>query len=211
MDKKFQSYSTLEEIENRRLEKEQTERQLKELKIIKNKLEEHFNFKIESYIIHDIIENEYYGHFCSMVNLAVTNDRLTEKNGEILKQGVKEMFEIDGDYDRLNKAVVLGGFNYDKWYKKYHNEEIIDLKKYLNKADKLTLKKLKIEVKNKILTNFEYDVLKGKVLEYYKDEEEMDALDLELYKPLEGTGVSVEEYNTLLNKFEYISKEFGIF
>ena len=75
MDKKFQNYSTLEEIENRRLEKEHTERQLKELKIIKNRLEEHFNFKIESYIIHDIIENEDYGHFCSMVNLAVTNDR----------------------------------------------------------------------------------------------------------------------------------------
>ena len=211
MDKKFQSYSTLEETENKKLDKERTERQLKELKLIKNKLEEHFNFKIESYIIHDIIENEDYGHFCSMVNLAVANDRLTESNGEILKQGIKEMFEIDADSECLNKAVVLGGFNYDKWYKKYHNEEIIDLKKYLDKSDRLTLKKLKIEVKNKILTNFEYDVLKGKVLEYYKDEEEMDALDLELCKPLEGTGVSLEEYNTLLNKFEYISKEFGIF
>lgn len=211
MENKFQNYTTVEEIERVNLERKHLEKRRKELKIIKDKLEEHFNFEIESYIIDDIVDNEEYRHFCLMVNLAVQNNKLTEKDGEVLKQGIKELFKIDGDYDRLNKTVIIGGFNYDEWYEKYHTEEIIDINKYLNKEDKTILKKLSIPVKNKILTNYEYDVLKGYVLEYYRNEEEMDKFDLSLSKPLDNTGVSREEYNKVLEKFENISNEYGTF
>lgn len=209
MESEFQNYAEIEQ--ERRIDREQVERKLKEIHLVKEKLEEHFGFEIESYIIHDIVCNEDYHHFKSMVNLAVENNRLTEEEGETLKQGIKEMFEIDGEFDRLNKAVVLGGFNYDKWYKQYHNEEIIDLNKYLDKEDKKILKKLSIPIKDKILTNYEYDVIKGYVLEYYRNEEEMDELELAECKPLDGTGITREEYNKVLEKFENISNEYGTF
>ena len=209
MENKFQKYTETEEI--RKLDKEQIERKLKEIHIIKDKLEEHFGFEIESYIIDDILCNENYHHFKSIVKLAVDNNRLTEQEGEILKQGIKEMFEIEGDFDRLNKTFILGSFNYEKWYNQYHNEEIIDLNKYLNKADKKILKKLSIALKDKVLTNYEYDLIKGYLLEYYRNEEEMNVIELAQCKPLEGTGVTREEYNKVLAKFEDISKEYGIF
>lgn len=209
MESEFQNYTEIEE--ERRIDRERVERKLKELHLIKEKLEEHFGFEIESYIVDDIVCNEDYHHFKSMVNLAIDNNRLTEENAETLKQGIKELFEIEGDFDRLNKAVVLGGFNYDKWYKQYHNEEIIDLNKYLDRADKKILKKLSITLKDKVLTNYEYDLIKGYVLEYYRNEDEMNALELAQCKPLEGTGVTREEYNKVLEKFENISNEYGIF
>lgn len=211
MDNKAQNYATVEEIEKTKLKREQLEKKVKELLLVKEKLEEHFGFDIEGYIIEDIIDNEDYQHFCLIVNLAVTSNRLTKEQGERLKQGVKELFKIEGDYDRLNKSYILGGFNYDEWYKKYHNEEIIDLNKYLDKEDKKILKKLSIQIKNKVLTNYEYDVIKGDLLEYYRNEEEMDTLELSMCKPLDNTGVSREEYNRVLDKFENISNEFGTF
>lgn len=210
MENEVEIYAIQEE-ERKRIHKQQIERRIKEINLIKDNLEEKFGFKIESYIIDDIVSNEDYHHFSLMVDLAVENNRLTKQNGQTLKQGIKELFEIDGDYDRLNKAVILGGFNYDEWYKKYHTEEIIDLKKYLTKEDRVILKKLKIEVKNKVLTNYEYDLIKGDVLEYYRNEEEMNALELLECKPLDGTGVSREEYNKVLEKFENISNKYGTF
>jgi len=207
MCSEFQSYTTMEEKD---IKRKQIEKKLKELLIVKDKLEEHFNFEIEGYIIEDIIENEDYHHFCLMVNLATENNRFTKEQGEILKQGVKELFKIDNDYERLNKAYILGGFNYDEWYKKYHNEEIIDLDKYLNKEDKKILKKLKISLKDKVLTNYEYDVIKGELLEYYLDDD-MDTLELSMCKPLDNTGVSRDEYNEVLKKFEKISNENNTF
>ena len=73
----------------------------------KQKLKEHFNFEIEKYLILDIVENETYHHFCSLVNLAVVNDRLSVENREILKEGIKEIFKITGDYDRLDKTILI--------------------------------------------------------------------------------------------------------
>lgn len=210
MENKVETYTRIDEVDRQR-EIQRIERRLKEIRLIKEILEQHFEFKIESYIIDDIVSNEDYNHFCLMVNMAVDNNKLTEEQGDTLKQGVKEMFEIDSEFNRLNKAVVLGGFNYDKWYKQYHNEEIIDLNKYLNKEDKKILNKLAIPLKDKVLTNYEYDIIKGNVLEYYRNEEEMDELDLAECKPLDGTGVTREEYNKVLAKFEDISKEYGIF
>ena len=73
------------------------------------------------------------------------------------------------------------------------------------------MKKLAIPLMDKVLTNYEYDLLKRYVLEYYRNEEEMTSLELLECKSLDGTGVTREEYNKLLNKFENISKEFNIF
>ena len=64
-------------------------------------------FEIEKYLRLDIVENETYHHFCYLVNLAVVNDKLSVENGEILKEGIKEILKITGDYDRLDKSILI--------------------------------------------------------------------------------------------------------
>ena len=94
----------LKEMEMYKLEADVIKKQSQE---IKQKLKEHFNFEIEKYLILDIIEKATYHHFCSLVNLAVVNERLTAENGEVLKEGIKEIFKITGDYDRLDKSILI--------------------------------------------------------------------------------------------------------
>ena len=187
------------------------QKQKKKIELLKDKMDRYFRFNVPTDLIVDIAENEDYNHFCLMINLAVENNRLKESEGDKLKQGIKEICNIKNNYDELNAEIITGEFDYEEWSRKYHTEEIIDIKKYLNRDDIKILKKLSIPVKDKVLTNYEYDVLKGYVLEYYKNEEEMTSLELLECKSLDGTGVTREEYNKLLNKFENISKEFNIF
>lgn len=113
MGKILSNYSTID-TERIQLEKMKLDKQKKEIELLKETLEKHFKFEIPNYIILDIIENEYYHHFCLMVNLAVVNERLSEQNGETLKQEIKKLFEINSDYDRLNKKVYLGSFDYEE-------------------------------------------------------------------------------------------------
>ena len=187
------------------------QKQKKKIELLKDELDRYFKFDVPVDLIVDIAENEDYNHFCFMINLAVENNRLKESEGDKLKQGIKEICNIKNNYDELNAEIITGEFDYEEWSRKYHTEEIIDINKYLNKEDKKTLKKLAIPLKDKVLTNYEYDVLKRYVLEYYRNEEEMTNLELLECKSLDGTGVTREEYNKLLNKFENISKEFDIF
>ena len=88
----------------------------------------------------------------------------------------------------------------NEWYKKYTTKELVDLKKYFTTEDFEILKKLGIEVKNKIYTEREFEELDGEYILYYYDNEmtEKEKLDT---KSLENTGVTREEYNLLLKKF----------
>ena len=75
--------------------------QCKEIKTLKQKLEQHFEFEIIDYIVADIVEHEDYKHFCLMINLAVVNDRLSEENATKLKAKIKEMYHIENDYQKF--------------------------------------------------------------------------------------------------------------
>ncbi len=101
-------------------------------------------------------------------------------------------------------------FNYDEWQSKYHNEEFIDLKKFLDSKDIELLKKLDINIKDKLYSNYEFDTLEGMLLRYYRNEKEMSEEDLKLSKTLDNTGVSREDYNSLLEKFNKISDYYNI-
>lgn len=101
-------------------------------------------------------------------------------------------------------------FNFEEWQNKYCNNELIDLKKYLDSNDIELLKKLDIDIKDKLYSNYEFDLLEGKLLRYYKNEKEMSKEDLELSKPLDNTGVSRADYNVLLEKFNKISDDYNI-
>ena len=98
---------------------------------------------------------------------------------------------------------------YKEWDEKYHNLEVIDVKKHLSSKDIKILKKLGIKVKNKIYTEYEFECLTMDLLAYYDDPEmDLSEEEKEFQKSLDGTNVSREEYNEVLNKVQKINERF---
>lgn len=94
-------------------------------------------------------------------------------------------------------------FNYDEWNERYHNKEIIDIKKHLNDEDIEILHRLGIKTYDKIYTEYELEVLEMDLLAYYEDlDEELSEEEKQYQKSLDGTNVTRERYNSLLKKVE---------
>lgn len=97
----------------------------------------------------------------------------------------------------------MAEFNYDEWNERYHNKEIIDIKKYLNDEDIEVIHRLGIKTYNKIYTEYELEVLEMDLLAYYEDlNEELSGEEMQYQKSLDGTNVTRERYNSLLKKVE---------
>lgn len=197
---------TADEIEEVKGKIKKIEVRKKEYRLLKEKLEEHFNFEITDYIIDDILDYETYRHTCLMINLAVINNRISIDNGEILKAGLRIIFKIKNEYDRFNRNVYIDTFDFDSWYDKYSTEEIVDIKKFLNRDDINLLKKLNIKIKNKIYTEQEVEILSMDLLSYYiADDMEIEELKMSKKLPKD---VSREEYNNLLEKVNKMSEDY---
>ncbi len=97
MQEELNNYSIL----NNYNEIKMLERKKNDFIVLKEKLENYFSFNIPEYIVDDILKNEDYNHFCLMINLAVVNNRISNKNGEILKIGIKKLYNIKGKYDKF--------------------------------------------------------------------------------------------------------------
>lgn len=98
----------------------------------------------------------------------------------------------------------MGKFEYEKWKERYFNNKIIDIFRYLNEEDIEVLRRLKIIIEKKIYTEYEFDIIEQDLIAYYKDENEMTKEELGNVKPLIN-GVSKEQYNNILEKFDKIS------
>lgn len=111
-------------------------------------------------------------------------------------------------YDELKRIKnIIIEKQYKDWDKKYHNLEIIDINKYLTLNDKKILERLGIKVKDKIYTEYEYECLRMNFLTYYDDpEDDLSEEELQYQKSLDGTGVTREEYNTVLRRLETINE-----
>ena len=97
----------------------------------------------------------------------------------------------------------MAEFNYDEWNERYHNKEIIDIKKHLNDEDIEILQRLGIKTYDKIYTEYELEVLEMDLLAYYEDlDEELSEQEKQYQKSLDGTNVTRERYNSLLKKVE---------
>lgn len=204
----LKGYSS-DEIESAKGKIKILEKRRKEFNILKEKLEKNFGFEIIGYIIDDILDYETYHHVCLMINLAVVNNRVSIENGDRLKVGIKELFKINNDYDRVDKTVYIGDvMEFDKWYEKYSTKELVDLKKHLSKEDFNLLEKLKIKIKNKIYTEQEFETLDMELIAYYRNEEEMSKEELKESKPLPEC-VERKDYNNLLEKMNKISNEYN--
>ena len=197
---------TADEVEEAKGKIKRIEVRKKEYRLLKEKLEEHFNFEITDYIIDDILDYETYRHTCLMINLGVINNRISIDNGEILKAGLRTIFKIKNEYDRFNRNVYIDTFDFDSWYDKYSTDEIVDIKKFLNRDDINLLKKLNIKIKNKIYTEQEVEILNMDLLSYYiADDMEIEEINMSKDLPKD---VSREEYNNLLEKVNKISEDY---
>lgn len=197
---------TADEIDEAKGKIKRIEVRKKEYRLLKEKLEEHFNFEITDYIIEDILDYETYRHTCLMINLAVINNRILIENGEILKAGLKIIFKIKNEYDRFNRKVYIDTFDFDSWYDKYSTEEIIDINKHLNRDDITLLKKFNIKIKNKIYTEQEVEILNMDLLSYYiADDMEIEEINMSKDLPKD---VSRKEYNKLLGKINKITENY---
>ena len=207
MNKFLEGYSS-DEVEEVKGKIKRLETRRKEFKILKEKLENEFGFEVVNYIIDDILDYETYHHVCLMVNMAIVTQRLSAEDGDKLKKGIKTLFKVQNDFDRIDKKIYIGEvFDFDKWYEKYSTNEIVDLKKHLSQEDFDLIKKLNIEIKDKVYTEQEFEYLDMDLLAYYIAED-MDEEELEESKPL-PENVSREEYNTLLEKISKISNEYN--
>lgn len=92
--------------------------------------------------------------------------------------------------------------NMASWDYKYHNKEIIDIKKELTNTQLEIIKKLGIEVKDKIYTEYEYECLKGDLSEYIQNEDnEYEA------KSLDNKNVSKEDFDNLIKRIDEIDEK----
>lgn len=115
-----------------------------------------------------------------------------------IKKPVNDYEEIYTELKKIKRE--LENKKYLEWDEKYHNLEILNIRKMLSFKEKRILKKLGITIKNKKHTECEIECLMLELLLYYDDPEEYLSKEEKKYqKSLEGTGVSREEYNKLLN------------
>ena len=99
------------------------------------------------------------------------------------------------------------GKNSEGWREMYMNKEIVNLKKYFNNEEFDLFRKLGIEIKDKIYTEYEIELINNSLYDYYYSED-MSEDEKSQVKSLEETGVTREQYNNLLNKIEQINEEY---
>ncbi|WP_300924957.1 hypothetical protein [uncultured Clostridium sp.] len=89
----------------------------------------------------------------------------------------------------------------ENWDYKYHNNPMIDIRKELTDNQLEIIKKLGIEVKDKIYTEYDYECLKGALSEYIQDDEEE-------YTPksLDEKNVDKEEFEELIKRIDEIDE-----
>ena len=99
------------------------------------------------------------------------------------------------------------GKNSEGWREMYINKEIVNLKKYFTNEEFDLFRKLGIEIKDKIYTEYEIELINNSLYDYYYSED-MSEDEKNQVKSLEETGVTREQYNNLLNKIEQINEEY---
>lgn len=91
--------------------------------------------------------------------------------------------------------------DFDTWHERYKNKEIINIREHLDSNDIEILNKLGINIEDRLYTCYEFDIIDGELIKYYLSDD-MDEDEKKESVPLDGTGVSREEYNWVLRKFE---------
>ena len=88
-DKK-QAEKYLKNITEKQVEIELKRNEIHRFNRLKEKLEMECHFEIPNYIIDEIINGNNYENLCSLLWLAVENNRISKKNANILKEKCKK-------------------------------------------------------------------------------------------------------------------------
>ena len=96
-------------------------------------------------------------------------------------------------------------FDINEWRERYENKEVVNIKDEFTINELALLEKLGVELKDKIYTEYEFEILDGEVIKFYYEDEMTDD-EKEECIPL-PEGVSREEYNNLVEKISKINKE----
>ena len=97
-------------------------------------------------------------------------------------------------------------FNFNEWREKYEKKEIVNIHVEFTIDELELLKKLGIELKDKIYTEREFEELDMEVIKYYYEDDMTDE-EKEETVPLPD-GVAREEYNNLVNKIHEINLKY---
>ena len=111
----------------------------------------------------------------------------------------------------LNDGIEMKDDWYENWKERYYNKRFIEIEKYLTKSDFDLFDNLGIKVEKKIYTEYEFELLNMDLLAYYDDpEQDLSEEEKQYQKSLDGTNVSREEYNKLLEKINEINKIYNL-
>lgn len=177
----------------------------------KEYLDNFFGFDVPDYVVMALMEDKSYSEFCLFVNASRINRRITEKEAEQIKYVIKELCHVNSEYDKVSDEFIQELYNnpisasFVEWSAHYHKDEKYDLKQIFTEEELDIIKRLKIEIQDKIYTEYELDVLEMDVFDYYQDEDD-EPEDLEYKKELSEVGVRQEEYGNLLDRFNSIDK-----
>lgn len=97
--------------------------------------------------------------------------------------------------------------DFDKWRKKYETNELVNIKEEFTENELELLKKLGVELLDKIYTEKDFELLDMDVIKYYY-EDDMQEDEKQFCVPL-PENVSREEYNKLVNKIHDINIKYG--
>ena len=95
---------------------------------------------------------------------------------------------------------------FGRWKEKYYNLPVVDVMHELSEKTIEVIKKLGIELKEKVYTEYEFDVLEMNISDYYIFEG-MTEEELSYIKSLEGTGLTNNDIEEALHEIYKISKE----
>lgn len=202
-------------VEKNNNDREYIKKQLELVLRLKNDKEylyNYFGFPVPDYVIMGLVEHIYYDRFCLYVNASKINDRITQKQAEQIKSVIKYLCKIENGLNRVSDDFIVDLYNnpespsFIEWKHKYYNVEKYDLNKIFSEEELNILKRLNIQILDKIYTEYEYDLLEMDVYAYYKDEEDEENAPelLEFQKELSDVGVSQKEFNKILTKMNKI-------
>lgn len=153
----------------------------------------------------DIIK-EYYEKKRGPEFLVLSVDRKQEviNNGLEVAGYIQKPFS---NYEMVceNLIRIKHELEYKKHLEEYHNKEIIDLTKHFSSEELGMIEQLGIKIKDKIYTEYEYELLNIELFIFYRDED-MNEEELKKVRPLENTGISRKQYNSLIEKVEKINE-----
>ena len=158
----------------------------------------------------DIIR-DYFDKKSNVKFLVISADEKVEviNNGLEVAGYIKKPFtdyEIVYDEVKRIKKLILDE-EYSNWDKKYHHKEYIELFSDFSSEDRDKLKLFDISLEDKLYTEFEFEVIYGKLILFYKNEEEMDEEELKECKELPN-GIEREQFMNLLDKMDKVRDKY---